>query len=91
MNKGELISAIAEKAEVTKTEAERIVNATLEVITSSLASGEPIVLTGFGTFQVSERAARVGRNPQTGAAIEIAASKVPTFKAGKLLKEAVNS
>ena len=89
MNKTELIAAIAEKAGVSKKDAEKVVNATFDVITASLADGDKVSLVGFGNFEVRERAAREGKNPQTGEKITIAASKVPAFKAGKALKDAV--
>lgn len=90
MNKSELIDAIATTSELTKADAGRALDATLEAITTSLKANDTISLVGFGTFSVKERAARTGRNPQTGAAIQIAASKAPSFKAGKALKDAVN-
>ena len=90
MNKSDLISAIAEDAELSKAEASRALDATLNVITSSLQKGDDVTLIGFGTFSVSERAARTGRNPQTGKPLKIPASKVARFKAGKALKDAVN-
>ncbi|KAF0253446.1 HU family DNA-binding protein [Pseudomonas putida] len=90
MNKAELIDAIAEKADISKAAAGRALEAVTETITETLKNGDTLALVGFGTFSVSERSARTGRNPQTGAAIDIAASKLPTFKAGKQLKEAVN-
>lgn len=89
MNKTELVAAIAAKAEVSKKEAEKVVNATFDVITDSLKKGDKVALVGFGNFEVRERAAREGKNPQTGAKIKIAATKVPAFKAGKALKDAV--
>ena len=89
MNKTELIAAIAEKAAVSKKDAEKVVNATFDVITSAMADGDKVSLVGFGNFEVRERAAREGKNPQTGEKIKIAASKVPAFKAGKALKDAV--
>ncbi|WP_214826622.1 HU family DNA-binding protein [Exiguobacterium algae] len=89
MNKTELIQAVTEKAEVSKKEATKIVEATFESITEALQNGEKIQLIGFGTFEVRERAARKGRNPRTKEDIEIPASKVPAFKAGKALKDAV--
>jgi len=89
MNKTELIQAVSEKAEVSKKEATKIVEATFESITEALQNGEKIQLIGFGTFEVRERAARKGRNPRTKEDIEIPASKVPAFKAGKALKDAV--
>lgn len=89
MNKKELVNLISEKAETTKKEATVVLDAVLETIKESLANGEDVKITGFGNFLVRERAARVGRNPQNGEEIEIPATKVPTFKAGKQLKEAV--
>ena len=85
MNKTELIAAIAEKAGVSKKDAEKVVNATFDVITTAMADGDKVSLVGFGNFEVRERAAREGKNPQTGAKIKIAACKVPAFKAGKAL------
>lgn len=90
MTKQELSAAIAEKAGITKKDAEASLNAFTEVVTEELKKGEKIQLVGFGTFEVSERAARVGRNPQTKEEIKIPASKAPKFKAGKALKDAVN-
>jgi len=90
MTKQELSAAIAEKAGITKKDAEASLNAFTEVVTEELKKGEKIQLVGFGTFEVSERAARVGRNPQTKEEIQIPASKAPKFKAGKALKDAVN-
>ena len=90
MNKSALIDAIAAETELSKADAGRALNATTDAITSALSSGDSVAITGFGSFLVRERAARTGRNPQTGAAIQIAASKVPAFKAGKALKESVN-
>ena len=90
MNKSELISSIAETADLTKADAGHALDATISAITDSLKSGEPVTLIGFGTFEVRDRAARTGRNPRTGEAIQIKASKNPAFKAGKALKEAVN-
>lgn len=89
MNKTDLVSAVAEKSDLTKANAGRAVDAVLDAITEGLKSGNTITLLGFGTFSVKERAARTGRNPQTGATIEIKASSVPTFKAGKGLKDAL--
>lgn len=89
MNKTELISAVAEKAEMTKKDAEKAVNAILSSVEDALAQGDKVQLVGFGTFEVRERAARKGRNPQTGKEILISATKVPAFKPGKALKEAV--
>lgn len=90
MNKAELVEAVAEAADLSKASATRAVDAMLDSITNTLKSGDQVSLVGFGTFQVRERAARTGRNPQTGATINIAAAKVPSFKAGKALKDAVN-
>ena len=90
VNKSELISAIAENADLTKVQAGQALDATIKAITESLPSNEPVTLIGFGTFEVRERAARTGRNPRTGESIQIKASKNPAFKAGKALKEAVN-
>ena len=90
MNKSELIDHIAESSEISKAAAARALDATIEGITQSLQNAESVSLVGFGTFLVRERAARTGRNPQTGATIEIAAAKVPAFKAGKALKDALN-
>ena len=89
MNKAELISSIAEKTELTKKDAEKAVNAMLESISEALASGDKVQLVGFGTFETRDRAERQGRNPQTGEKITISATKVPVFKAGKALKDAV--
>ena len=90
MNKTELVAAVAEKAALSKKDAEKAVSAVVDTITAALADGDKVQLVGFGTFEVRERAARTGKNPRTGAAIKIAASKVPAFKAGKALKDAVN-
>ena len=89
MTRTELIKAVAEKAEFSKKDAEKAVTAVLEGITDALASGEKVQLVGFGTFEVRERAAREGKNPATGETIQIEATKVPAFKAGKALKDAV--
>ena len=89
MNKTELVKAVAEQAELTQKDAAKAVDALIGTISETLAQEEKIQLIGFGTFEVRERAARKGRNPQTGEEIEIAASKVPAFKPGKELKEAV--
>ncbi len=89
MNKTELINAVAAKAEITKKDADKAVAAVLASIEEALAKGDKVQLIGFGTFEVKERAARTGHNPQTGATIEIAASKVPSFKASSTLKNAV--
>ncbi len=89
MNKTELVAAIAKSAEITKADASRALQALLDSITTSLAEGESIALTGFGTFSVTKRAARTGRNPRTGAELKIAAKTVAKFKPGKGLSEAV--
>lgn len=90
MTKADLISAIANETGFSKKDSETALGSVLGSITNSLQSGNEVRLVGFGTFKVSDRAARTGRNPRTGESIEIKASKVPTFKAGKELKEAVN-
>ncbi|SHG05847.1 DNA-binding protein HU-beta [Microbulbifer donghaiensis] len=90
MNKSELIEAIAASADIPKAAAGRALDAMVESITSALKNGDQVALVGFGTFAVKERAARTGRNPRTGDPIEIAAAKIPNFKAGKALKDAVN-
>jgi len=90
MNKGELIEAVSESADLSRSEATKAVDAVLDNITKTLSSGNSVSLVGFGTFSVKSRAARQGRNPRTGETIQIAASKVPGFKAGKALKDAVN-
>ena len=90
MNKAELIDAVANGADISKADATRAVEAVINQITSTLQSGDQVALVGFGTFAVKDRAARTGRNPRTGEAIDIPASKVPGFKAGKALKDAVN-
>ena len=90
MNKAELVAAVAEKAEISKKDAEAAVKAFTDVIAEELKKGEKVQLVGFGTFEVSERAARVGRNPQTKQEIKIPASKAPKFKAGKALKDSLN-
>ncbi len=89
MNKSELIEAIAKSAELTKADAERALNATIETVVKVVAKGDTVTLIGFGTFKSSKRAARIGRNPATGAAIKIAASTVPRFTAGATFKAAV--
>jgi len=89
MNKTELVSSVAEKSGLTKKDAEKAVNALFASVEEALAKGEKVQLVGFGTFEVRERKARTGRNPQTGAEIQIPAAKVPAFKAGKSLKQAV--
>ncbi|MSS63930.1 HU family DNA-binding protein [Velocimicrobium porci] len=91
MNKAELVAAIAEKTELSKKDTEKALKAFIDVVTDELKKGEKIQLVGFGTFEVSERAAREGRNPQTGETMKIAASKAPKFKAGKALKDAINA
>ena len=90
MNKTELIAAVAEKAELSKKDAEKAVKAFTDVVSEELVKGGKVQLVGFGTFDVAERAAREGRNPQTGEAMPIPASKAPRFKAGKALKDAIN-
>lgn len=90
MNKTELIAAIAAKANITKKDAEEALKAFTEVVAEELENGEKIQLVGFGTFEVSERAAREGRNPKSGEVMNIPASKTPKFKAGKALKDRVN-
>lgn len=89
MKKTELVAAVAEKSGLSKKDAEAAVNATVAAISESLANGENVQLVGFGTFEVRERAAKICRNPRTGESMEVAATKVPAFKAGKALKEAV--
>jgi len=90
MNKSELIDAIASKSDLSKAQAAQALEATFAAIEQALKAGETVTLVGFGTFSVKERAARTGRNPKTGEPIQIAASKVPGFKAGKGLKDAVS-
>ena len=90
MNKTELVAAIAEQAEISKKDAEKALKAFTDVVAEELKKGEKIQLVGFGTFEVSERAAREGRNPQSGETMTIAASKTPKFKAGKALKDSIN-
>lgn len=89
MNKTDLIDAIASTAKLSKKDAKVALEATLDAITTSLKTGDPVQLIGFGTFKVNTRKARTGRNPQTGAEIQIAESKVPAFVAGKALKDAI--
>ena len=89
MNKTELIAAVAEQAEMSRKDAEAAVTATIDVISEALRKGEKVQLVGFGSFEVKKRAARVGRNPKTKEPIEIPASTVPVFKAGKVLKDIV--
>jgi DNA-binding protein HU-beta len=90
MNKSKLIDTIASEAGISIADAARALNATTDAIINAMSSGDSVQLTGFGSFMVRDRAARIGRNPQTGATIQIKASKVAAFKAGKALKEAVN-
>ena len=90
MNKTQLIEAVAETAGIKKTESEKAVNAVFAAIEDALANGDKVQLVGFGGFEVRERAARTGRNPQTGAEMKIDAAKVPAFKAGKALKDLIN-
>lgn len=89
MNKNELINAVSERANITKKDAEIAVSATFEAISDALCDGEKVQLVGFGAFEVKKRKARIGRNPKTKEAVEIPATKVPVFKAGKLLKDSV--
>ena len=89
MTKTELIQVVAEKAELSKKDAGKAVESVIDAVTEALKSGEKVQLVGFGTFEVKERGERKGRNPQTGAEITISASKLPAFKAGKALKDAV--
>ena len=91
MNKTELVAAMAENADLSKKDAEKALKAFIEVVTDELKKDEKVQLVGFGTFEVSERAAREGRNPQTGETMKIEASKAPKFKAGKALKDMVNA
>lgn len=90
MHKTDIVVAVANKLELSAHKADLVVSAFVEQITNALSRGETVALLGFGSFNVSERAARTGRNPQTGAVIQIAASKAVTFKAGKALKDAIN-
>ena len=90
MNKSELIEAIATSADIPKAAAGRALDAMVDSVAGALKEGDQVVLVGFGTFSVKDRAARTGRNPQTGQPIQIAAARVPSFKAGKALKDAVN-
>ena len=89
MNKAELINAVAEQADVSKKDVEAVISATLDAITAALQEGDKVQLVGFGSFEVKKRAARMGRNPKTKESIEIPASVVPVFKAGKALKDSV--
>ena len=91
MNKTQLIDVVATKTDLTKKKAEEVVNAVNEAITEALKAGDKVQIIGFGTYEVKERAAREGRNPKTGETMTIAASKVPTFTAGKALKDTVNN
>lgn len=91
MNKTDLVAAVAEKAEISKKDAEKAIKAFTDAVSDELVNGGKVQLVGFGTFEVSERAAREGRNPKTGEAMPIAASKTPKFKAGKALKDMVNA
>ncbi len=90
MNKTELIAAVAEQASITKKDAEKAIAAVIDSITNAMAEGDKVQLVGFGTFEVRARDARKGKNPRTGEIIDIPASKVPAFKAGKALKDIVN-
>lgn len=90
MNKADFIGAVASAAELSKADAGRAIDAVIEVVKKALKKGDSVSLVGFGTFQVRKRAARQGRNPRTGQTIKIKASKIPSFKAGKALKDAVN-
>ncbi len=90
MNKGEFVEALAGHLEVSRAQADRAVSAVLDLITAQLAKGEKVAFTGFGSFEVAQRAARTGRNPQTGATMKIAAAKVPKFSAGATLKNVVS-
>ncbi len=90
MNKTELVAAIADKAGLTKKDAEEVVNAFTDTVTKALKKGDKVQLVGFGTFEVSKRSARTGRNPQTGETMKIAAAKAPKFKPGKAFKDALN-
>ena len=89
MNKTELINAIADKADISKADADKAIGAFVEVLAKALKKNDKVAMVGFGTFSVRKRAARTGRNPKTGAPLKIAASKNPTFKAGKALKDAI--
>lgn len=91
MNKTELVAAVAEQADISKKDAEKVLKAFVDVVTEEMKKGEKVQLVGFGTFEVSERAAREGRNPQTGKTMKIEACKAPKFKAGKALKDAINA
>jgi len=91
VNKAELISSVVEKTDLTKKDAEKALAAVLDTISEALAQGDKVQLVGFGTFETRERAARKGRNPQTGEEIDIKATRVPVFKAGKALRESVGN
>ena len=91
MNKSDLISAMAAEAQMSKADAKKALDAFISSVTNAMKAGDKVALVGFGTFSVSERAAREGRNPQTGKTMKIAACKAPKFKAGKALKDAVNA
>lgn len=91
MNKTELVAAVAEQADISKKDAEKVLKAFVDVVTEEMKKGEKVQLVGFGTFEVSERAAREGRNPRTGETMKIESSKAPKFKAGKALKDMVNA
>ena len=91
MNKTELVAAVAEQADISKKDAEKVLKAFVDVVTEEMKKGEKVQLVGFGTFEVSERPEREGRNPQTGETMKIAASKAPKFKAGKALKDIINA
>ena len=90
MNKAEFVSAVSDAAGLTKVDAAKAVEAMIKVVKKALKGGDSVAVVGFGTFAVRKRAARTGRNPRTGATIKIKASKIPAFKAGKALKDAVN-
>lgn len=90
MNKAELVASVADAAGITKADAAKAVEAVVAVVEKALKKGDPVAIIGFGTFSVRRRAARTGRNPRTGAMLKIKASKVPAFKAGKALKDAIN-
>lgn len=90
MNKAEFVGAVADQAELTKADAGRAIDAAIEVIKKALKKGDSVSLVGFGTFEVRKRAARTGRNPRTGATIKIKAAKIPKFRPGKALKDALN-
>ena len=91
MNKTELVATVAEQADISKKDAEKVLKAFVDVVTEEMKKGEKVQLVGFGTFEVSERAAREGRNPQAGKTMKIEACKAPKFEAGKALKDAVNA